>query len=205
MAGRNNHAIADALRALASAIENQTDGCTECNGWGPEVRLVVSCHGIHDCTQLVKRRRVLDESQKAEDAACQNASPGKRKRKAIQTREKPYTAPPVQCGGQSSGQQAGGSQPASGACQKLGGSSSSAGGVLQQPLKRGGASITIAPSTPLRCAKCGRASHITRDCPDDEMTCFNCQDKGHLSRDCPRPRKKRRGSGSNNQCVGFDS
>ena len=160
---------------------------------------MVKWRGTHEFVQLGTVCKVFSEDQKVEDAPYPNVGPEKGKRKATQTHEKSYAVPPVQCGGQSSGQRAGGSQPASGACQKLGESSSSAGRVLQQPSKRGGASAIVASSTSVRCTKCGQASHTTRECQDLEMTSFNCQGKGHLSRDCPHPRKKRRSSSFSSQ------
>ena len=196
MAGRSDHAIAKALRALANAIESQTEGCSECNRLRLEVKLVVKGYGTHGLAQLGNMCKVPGVDQKADNAPYQCVGPGKGKRKATHSCEKLYAAPPVQCGGRSNGQRAGESQPTSGACQKSGESSSSAGRVLQQPSKRGGASATVTPSTSIRCAKCGQASHTTRECRDLEMTCFNCQGKGHVSRDCLHPRKKRRGSSS---------
>ena len=131
MVGRNDHAIAEALRALASAIESQTEGCSECTGLRLEVKLVVKGYGTHELAQLGNMCKVPGVDQKAENAPYQCVGPGKGKRKATHHGEKLYAAPPVQCGGRSSGQRAGGSQPTSGACPKSGESSSSAGGVLQ--------------------------------------------------------------------------
>ena len=196
MAGRSDHAIAEALRALANAIESQTEGCSECNRLRLEVKLVVKGYGAHGLAQLGNMCKVPGEDQKAENAPYQCVGPGKGKRKATHHCEKLYAAPPVQSGDRPSSQRASGSQPTSGACQKSGESSSSAGGVLQQSPKRGGASATVTPSTSVRCTKCGRAGHTTKECHDLEVTCFNCQGKGHVSRDCLHPRKKRRGSSS---------
>ena len=68
MVGRNDHAIAEALRALASAIENQTEGCSECNGLRLEVKLVVKGYGTHGLAQLGNMCKVPGVDQKAEDA-----------------------------------------------------------------------------------------------------------------------------------------
>ena len=108
MVGRNDHAIAEALRALASAIENQTEGCSECNGLRLEVKLVVKGYGSHEFVQLGNVYKVPGEDQRMENALYQCVYPEKAKRKATQTREKPCAVPPVQCGGRSSGQRTGG-------------------------------------------------------------------------------------------------
>ena len=82
MAGRDDHAVANALRALASAIENQTEGCTECNGLRLEVNLVVKWRRTHEFIQLGNVYKVFGEDQKAKDAHYQYVGPEKGKRKA---------------------------------------------------------------------------------------------------------------------------
>ncbi|XP_020207494.1 uncharacterized protein LOC109792493 [Cajanus cajan] len=42
-----------------------------------------------------------------------------------------------------------------------------------------------------RCGKCGRAGHNKFECRDREVTCFNCNGKGHISTQCPEPPRTR--------------
>ena len=65
--------------------------------------MVVNCHGIHDFAQLVNMCRVFDEDQKEKNAFYKSAGPARDKRQMPQARGRPFTSPPGQFGGQSSG------------------------------------------------------------------------------------------------------
>ena len=36
----------------------------------------------------------------------------------------------------------------------------------------------------LRCFKCHRAGHISRNCRQQQVTCYNCDRPGHISHNC---------------------